>query len=124
MASFVNILDAIKTATQIAQATEPDVELFSKNHEAGTIALIQDAAASVASLDNNPATQSQAVETAQVAVSLVPTFFAFWGLFHKNKGAAVLLTSPAGAQALVPPTMLGEIPAPTVHGDVPVAPVK
>ena len=86
--NFADILAKINTAAQIAAAAQPDIVQFSTDHAAGTQQLLQLAGAAVASETTDSTVQSEAVESAQLASSLVPDNFALFSLFHKKKTAA------------------------------------
>lgn len=88
MANFADILAKISTAAQAVTAAEPAVETFSTDHVAGTQQLLNITGATVAAESVDAGVQSEAVASAQLASSLVPTIFNLLALFHHKKKAA------------------------------------
>jgi hypothetical protein len=84
MASFADILNKINTGAQIAQAIEPTIAPFGADHIAGTQQILQIAGAAVAAETSDATIQAEAVESAELASSLVPLVFAFKSLFSKK----------------------------------------
>ena len=85
MSDFATILAKISTAAQVVQAAEPAIVTFSTDHVTGTQQLLQIAGAAVAAESGDANVQQEAVASAQLASSLVPTIFALLALFHKKK---------------------------------------
>ena len=96
MASFLGALQSIAEAGAAIQKAQPDIVEFSQDHATGTQALLMDAANAYAATTTDPAHQSEAVATAQLASAFVPMAFSFFG-WLKNTINAKKALQPAKA---------------------------
>ena len=100
--NFADILAKITTAGQIVQAAEPAIQQFSTDHTAGTQQLLLITGAAVAAETTDTQVQTEAMQSAQLASTLVPLVFSIFSLFKKKSVPAV--QQQAGTQPSVPPT--------------------